>query len=84
MGMGHLPRYYALIEVDGKSLAEELVRRGLARAKGVLATLPDGTKAEAHMDKLRLLEAEAREKRLGVWAESNDAKPTGRRKARTK
>jgi endonuclease YncB( thermonuclease family) len=84
MGMSHLPRFYALIEVGGKSLAEELVRRGLARAKGVLATLPDGTKAKVYMDKLRLLEAEAREKRLGVWAESSNAKPVRRKKTQTK
>src|SRR6185503_3087592 len=52
MGLGHLPRYYALIEVDGKRLAEQLVSRGLARAKGVVAILPDGTPATVYMDKL--------------------------------
>jgi len=83
MGMGHLPRYYALIEVDGKSLAEELVRRGLARAKGAVAILPDGTGANAYMEKLRSLEAAARQKRLGIWAESSNPKPIGRQKART-
>jgi len=83
MGMGHLPRYYALIEVDGKSLAEELVKRGLARAKGVVAILPERTPAKSYMEKLRSLEAEAREKRRGIWAESSDPKPSGRRKART-
>jgi endonuclease YncB( thermonuclease family) len=82
MGMGHLPRYYALIEVDGKSLAEELVSRGLARSKGAVAILPDGTSAKVYMEKLRSLEAEAREKRRGVWAESSDPKPI--RNARTK
>ena len=83
MGMGHLPRYYALIEVDGKSLAEELVKRGLARAKGAVAILPDGTGANAYMEKLRSLEAAARQKRLGIWAESSNPKPIGRQKART-
>ena len=83
MGMGHLPRYYALIEVDGKSLAEELVSRGLARAKGVVAILPNGTPAKVYMEKLRSSEAAAREKRRGVWTESSDPKPSGRRKART-
>jgi len=83
MGMGHLPRYYALIEVDGKSLTEELVSRGLARAKGVVAILPNGTPAKVYMEKLRLSEAEAREKRRGVWTESSDPKPRGRRKTPT-
>ena len=84
MGMGHLPRYYALIEVDGKSLTEELVSRGLARAKGVVAILPNGTPAKVYMEKLRSSEAEAREKRIGVWAETMDAKPTRKRKGQTK
>ena len=46
--------------------------------------LPDGTPAKIYMEKLRLLEAEAREKRLGVWADAIDPKPIRKRKARTK
>lgn len=73
MGRSALPRYYALIDVEGQDLAELLVRRGWARAKGPVAILPDGTKARDRMARLRKAEAEAREKRLGVWAYSNSA-----------
>jgi endonuclease YncB( thermonuclease family) len=71
MGRSRLPRYYALIEADGQDLAELLVSRGLARAKGTVAILPDGTPAKQHMAKLRKVEAEAKAKRVGIWAHSN-------------
>jgi endonuclease YncB( thermonuclease family) len=61
------PRYYALIEVGGKSLAEILVSQGLARTKGVIVNLPTGENWKAYVEKLRALESEARQKRLGVW-----------------
>ena len=73
MGRSRLPRYYAQIETGGQDLAELLVSRGLARAKGSVAILPDGTKAKDHMAKLKQLEAEARTKRVGIWANSTDA-----------
>ena len=69
-GRGRAPRYYAFIEVGGKSLAEVLVSQGLARTKGVFANLPTGEKAKAHVERLDALEREARKKRLGVWASS--------------
>jgi endonuclease YncB( thermonuclease family) len=62
------PRYYALIEVGGKSLAELLVGQGLARTKGVTANLPSGENWKAYVERLRALESEARQKRLGIWA----------------
>ena len=70
LGRSRLPRYYALIETSGHDLAEALVQRGLARAKGTVAILPDGTKAKDHMAKLKQIEAEARAKRVGIWADS--------------
>jgi len=69
-GRGTAPRYYALVEVDGRDLGEILVSRGLARAKGVIVTLPDRTKADAQQTRLRRLETEAREKKRGIWADS--------------
>ena len=75
MGRSRLPRYYALIETGGQDLAEMLLRRGLARAKGAVAILPDGIKAKDHMEKLRKVEAAAKAKRVGIWATSkNDVK----------
>lgn len=70
MGRSRLPRYYALIETSGNDLAQMLVHRGLARAKGTVAILPDSTRARDHMEKLKQIEAEARAKRVGIWETS--------------
>lgn len=69
-GRSRLPRYYAQINVGGKDLGELLVSYGWARAKGTVAILPDGKPAKEHMAKLQKLEAEAKEKRLGIWAKA--------------
>jgi len=66
-GRSKTPRYYCFVKVGGESLAEVLVARGLARTKGVTATLPDGGKSKIFAEKLQALEAEARQKRLGAW-----------------
>ena len=63
-------RYYGSVEVGGKGLAEILVGRGLARTKGVRANLPSGEKAKVYIEKLRGLESEAKEKRVGIWEHS--------------
>jgi endonuclease YncB( thermonuclease family) len=70
MGRSALPRYYAMVEVSGKDLAELLVSHGWARAKGTVAVPPGGGKAGDQMEKLRKLEAQAKAKRLGIWAYS--------------
>lgn len=75
MGRSRLPRYYALLEANGQDLAELLVSRGLARARGTIAILPDGTRAKDHMEKLRKVEAEAKARQLGIWVHS---KSTGK------
>ena len=63
-------RYYGLIDVGGKRLAEILVSEGLARTKGVVVNLPNGEKATAYLAKLRGLEREAKNQRRGIWAHS--------------
>ena len=67
------PRYYAFVEVGTNSLATLLVAQGWARTKGVTAALP-GQKSKDFSERLRALEAEARQKRLGVWAMATDKK----------
>jgi endonuclease YncB( thermonuclease family) len=67
-GQSKVPRYYCFVEVGGRSLAEMLVERGLARTKGVMPALPSGVKSKVYSDKLRGVEARAKEKRMGVWA----------------
>ena len=70
MGRSRLPRYYANVTVGGEDLAETLVSRGLARAKGTSANLPDGEAGKTRMNRLKKLEAGAKAKQLGVWANS--------------
>jgi endonuclease YncB( thermonuclease family) len=69
-GRGKESRYYVIIEADGKNLAEILVSDGLARTKGMSATLPSGEKGKEFMEHLDELETVAREKHLGAWANS--------------
>ncbi len=75
-GRGRESRYYAIVEVDGKNLADILIGEGLARTKGVSVESPTGEKAKAHMERLDDLENAAHEKHLGAWATSkSDAAP---------
>ncbi len=60
------PRFYAMVQVGGRNLDEILVLQGLARAKGVAASVP-GEKARAHAERLQILEAQAKEKGRGLW-----------------
>jgi endonuclease YncB( thermonuclease family) len=66
-GRGKELRYYAMVQVSGKNLDEILVLQGLARAKGVHASLP-GEKGRAHAERLELLEQQAKQQRRGLWA----------------
>jgi endonuclease YncB( thermonuclease family) len=66
-GRGKEPRYYGMVQVGGQGLDEILVLRGLARAKGVHASLP-GERGRAHAARLELLEEQAKQKRRGLWA----------------
>lgn len=77
-GRGKESRYYVIIEVDGKNLAEILVGEGLARTKGTSAPLPNGEKGKEFMEHLDDLESAARQKHLGAWATSKTetASPT--------
>lgn len=65
-GRGKETRYYGMVQVGGRNLDEILVLQGLARAKGVGASVP-GEKSRAHAERLRLLEGEAKQKRRGLW-----------------
>ena len=67
-GQSKQPRFYCLVEAEGQSLAEWLIAQGLARTKGVNSALPSGMKSKAYVEKLKSIEAGAREKRAGIWA----------------
>lgn len=62
------PRFYGMVEVGGRNLDELLVLQGLARAKGVAASVP-GEKARAHAQRLQVLEEQAKQKGRGLWAD---------------
>ena len=66
-GRARDPRFYGMVEVGGKNLDEMLVLQGLARAKGVAASVP-GEKARAHSQRLQLLEEQAKKSGRGLWA----------------
>lgn len=69
-------RYYAFVQVGTNSLAELLVAHGWARTKGVTASLP-GQRSRDFSAKLAAREAEARQKRLGVWGMAPPTQPPG-------
>jgi competence ComEA-like helix-hairpin-helix protein len=72
LGRSGKARIYARIQLhDGRDLAAVLVQEGLARVKGVMRTLPDGTKGEDEQEKLRDLELEAVLLRKGCWSASD-------------
>jgi endonuclease YncB( thermonuclease family) len=77
-GRGRETRYYVLIEMNGKSLAEILISEGLARVKGVGHVLPSGEKSSSYVDRLTASEREAQAKRVGAWSTAaEDEKSTG-------
>jgi DNA uptake protein ComE-like DNA-binding protein len=67
LGRSRLARFYAVVLVNGKNLAEELVARGHARIYGLRANWPDGPRSTTFINKLKNLELTAREQKRGVW-----------------
>ena len=67
MGRSRLARFYAVVLVDGKNLAEELVAHGHVRIYGLRANWPDGPSSSTFINKLKNLEITAREQKRGVW-----------------
>lgn len=70
LGSSKLQRYYAIIEVDSRGLADLLVENGLARVHGTSVTHPDKRSASDYIASLVELEKVAKEKHLGAWAKS--------------
>ena len=68
-GQSSLPRHYAIVEKDGVSLAEELVRLGLSRVCGMTAPSrwPGGCSPDAHWERLEKIEEEAKAEVVGGW-----------------
>jgi competence ComEA-like helix-hairpin-helix protein len=71
MGRSALARYYGIVLVKGKNLAEELVANGLVRVYGLRANWPDGPRSAEFINQLKNLELTAREQRRGIWDEAS-------------
>jgi competence protein ComEA len=72
LGDGRHLRFYAFVETaDGKDLAAELVRAGLARAYGVSAEGPGGRSAARYKEILADLELQAAKRGAGIWARTD-------------
>jgi endonuclease YncB( thermonuclease family) len=66
-GKSALKRNFAMIKVDGEFLSRVLARKGLARAYGYLADLPDGTSRWKYRKELQALEKKAKSSHRGTW-----------------
>ena len=78
MGRSKMDRYYAFVETSEGDLSELLVTNGLARIHGAAAQ-PAGLRSpERQWNKLRRLEAEAKQAKVGAWGA-----PAGRMASRS-
>ncbi len=77
LGRSSLARFYAMVLVNGKNLAEELVAHGHARIHGLRANWPDGPRSSTFINQLKNLELTAREKQRGVWDKTCFPRDTG-------
>lgn len=67
-GDGKHLRFYAFVDIaDGKDLATELIKAGLARARGVVTDRPDGLSRERYKQSLADFEIQAGRMAKGVW-----------------
>jgi len=80
LGRSRLARFYAIVFVSGKNLAEELVANGHARIHGLRANWPDGPGSSLFISQLKNRELGAREKKLGVWDDTKFPRATTSRK----
>jgi competence ComEA-like helix-hairpin-helix protein len=69
LGRSSLARFYCIVFVNGKNLAEELTANGLVRIYGLRANWPDGPRSATFINQLKNLELAAREQHRGIWDE---------------
>ncbi|NDG70000.1 MAG: hypothetical protein EBY32_01630 [Proteobacteria bacterium] len=75
-------RFYAVVLVENKNLAEELVRSGLARAYGMYTDYPSEVGGRQFVAKLRRLQNQATRSKVGAFAQSVTIPPSPREKNR--
>jgi DNA uptake protein ComE-like DNA-binding protein len=67
MGSSKIERVSAFVQTKGGDLGEQLVRNGLARVHGIKGAPPGFKTSKAEVERLRQLETEAREEKIGGW-----------------
>src|SRR5882724_9775342 len=68
MGRSKIERFYAFVQTKDGDLGEELVANGLARVHGRSAKPPGITSSATESQKLKNLENQAKQTKLGGWA----------------
>jgi competence protein ComEA len=68
MGRSNIERIYAFVQTKEGDLGEQLVANGLARVYGRSAVPPGASSSAAESQKLRNLENQAKQAKLGGWA----------------
>jgi DNA uptake protein ComE-like DNA-binding protein len=67
MGQSRLERFYAFVQTKDGDLGEQLVRNGLARNYGFRAVPPGLINSRLEVEKLRQLEDDAKQEKIGGW-----------------
>ena len=68
MGRSNIERFYAFVRTKEGDLSEQLVANGLARIYGRRGRSPEGLSSGAELQKLKTLENQAKQAKLGGWA----------------
>jgi endonuclease YncB( thermonuclease family) len=68
MGRSNIERFYAFVQTKDGDLGEQLVANGLARIYGRRAVPPGASSSAAESQKLKDLENQAKQAKLGGWA----------------
>jgi DNA uptake protein ComE-like DNA-binding protein len=70
MGRSHIERFYAFVQTKDGDLGEQLVANGLARIYGRKGTPPGALSSAAESQKLKTLEEQAKQQKIGGWVTS--------------
>ena len=68
MGRSNIERFYAFVQTKDGDLGEQLIANGLARIHGTRAAPPGASSSAAESQKLKNLESQAKQAKLGGWS----------------
>jgi endonuclease YncB( thermonuclease family) len=68
MGRSNIERFYAFVQTKDGDLGEQLIANGLARIHGTKATPPGASSSAVERQRLKELEDEAKQHKLGGWS----------------